>query len=179
MHLGGGSCDGVPCGFGALLCRLAGVSSSPVSAAAVGSAPERLPCPPRVVAASAVRRDGGAVLGSSIGSEPLPVADPMHGIRCGPAPASALSPCSSDLVGEMQSLAAAIQLNPASLSPFPWVPLRDPLSEREQRLLPVFGPLPQHIFSLEVLPSVPAAAALHRRHCFFKMWWLRTAWRLL
>ena len=78
----------------------------------------------------------------------------------------------------MQSLAAAIQLNPASLSPFPWVPPRDPLSEREQRLLPVFGPLPQHIFSLEVLPSVPAAAALHRRHCFFKMWWLRSAWRL-
>ena len=90
-----------------------------------------------------------------------------------------MSPRSSDLVGEMQSLAAAIQLNPASLSPFPWVPLRDPLSEREQRLLPVSGPPVQCIFSLEVLPSVPAAAALHRRHCFFKMWWLRSAWRLL
>ena len=104
----------------------------------------------------------------------------MHGIRCGPAPVLALSPRSSDLVGEMQSLAAAIQLNPAIPSPFPWVPPRDPLSEREQRLLPVFGPLePKCIFSLEVLPSVPAAAALHRRHCFSKMWWLRSAWRFL
>ena len=103
----------------------------------------------------------------------------MHGIRCVPAPVLALSPRSSDLVGEMQSLAAAIQLNPVNPSPFPWVPPRDPLSEREQRLLPVSGPLAQCIFSLEVLPSVPAAAALHRRHCFFKMWWLRTAWRLL
>ena len=61
----------------------------------------------------------------------------MHGIRCGPAPVLALSPRSSDLIGEMQSLAAAIQLNPVNPSPFPWVPPRDPLSEREQRLLPV------------------------------------------
>ena len=187
MQQGGGSCDGVPCGFGALLCRLAGVSSSPVSAAAAGSVSERLPCPPRVVAASAVRRDGGSVLGSSIGSEPLPVADPMHGIRCGPAPASALSPCSSDLVGEMQSLAAAIRLNPAHQSPFAWVAPRDPLSEREQRLLAVFlsgdeeapGPLEQRIFSLEVLPSVSPAAARHRRHCLVKMWWLSWGARYL
>ena len=111
----------------------------------------------------------------------------MHGIRCGPAPASALSPCSSDLVGEMQSLAAAIRLNPAHQSPFAWVAPRDPLSEREQRLLAVFlsgdeeapGPLEQRIFSLEVLPSVSPAAARHRRHCLVKMWWLSWGARYL
>ena len=37
----------------------------------------------------------------------------------------------------------------------------------------------QAVFTLEVLPSVPAAAALHRRHCFTKLWWLRSAWRSL
>ena len=132
----GGVSDGVPRGFGALLCRLAGVSASAGLAAGTRSVPERLPCPPCVVAASAAARNGGSVLGSSIGSG-SPAADPMHGIRCGPAPVLALSPRSSDLVGEMQSLAAAIQLNPVNPSPFPWVPPRDPLSEREQRLLPV------------------------------------------
>ena len=107
----------------------------------------------------------------------------MHGIRCGPTPVSALSPCSSELVGALQSLVVAVGLTPAMQSPLPWFPPRDPLSERERRLLPVpFGD--EHakhwaVFSLEVLPSVPVAAALHRRHCFFKVWWLRSSWRYL
>ena len=138
-----------------------------------GPIPEQNPCPPCVVAASVAAGNGGSVLGSATGSGSS-AAGLMHGIRCGPTPVSALSPCSSELVGALQSLVVAVGLTPAMQSPLPWFPPRDPLSERERRLLPVpFGD--EHakhraVFSLEVLPSVPVAAALHRRHCFFKVW---------
>ena len=114
-------------------------------------------------------RVSGSVLGSSIGSG-SPAADPMRrSLRTRAVPR-----CRPALSWSVRSRRLRLLfLNPASLSPFPWVPSGSAVRAGAAPL-PVF--VLCSIFLWRCVCSCCCGAAW--RHCFFKMWWLRSPWRL-